>query len=511
MKKKIIVSKKGPVEAILALGPALSGLRSVHPNAEIYLETDESNFEAASIIPELDGFGKHGGGPSEPDIFFNLDLKAERRGAESVDWLCYSQVASTLRLGNPYHAIDLARKAMGIDTVDANFELAKYEFPDSEIFEIVENAKGLKIAICAATLNSEDLEALLLALKEVPVFCDVFFLGTIKDRKVTGAMNSIYENVRVHDLCGRLSLKDMSQLLFACDVSVCGPGTTALLSSGHGTFTICLDKVPERGPIYYPYGHGHLIIQSQRQGSFPAEFSDLLSNILKFTLIGNDGMLPTIPQWQEYFDASLDRHLGKVRVCATQRVEAPLENQTSLTEFHLKPMVYLGAEYHDAMQVFYRLLWEMSLSGRSIDSNELEILHQDTIPALCELLKPLEQIYELGRFGATYCDEIAKSLSQGNLDRAKQDSERLQEVDDLIRSIGSAFGGLQSICEFHLLRQGHLTESNPISLAKMMKKSYSDLQSQVLVLLDLKQTLFHTNLREGSSLLSGNEEGMSNG
>lgn len=512
MKKIIKVIRGGSTESILALGPALRSLRTTHPDSEIFLETEEACLEAASLLPGLDQFGKFGSGPENPDLLFNLDLASPQRGQESLDWLCYEALAPTLRLGNPYHAVDLARKSLGSDLIDANYELKRFGLGESSITQLINEAEGLKLAICAASLHQDEIDSILSSLRDLPIPCEVFFIGTVKDRKNTAALRGVYDNVRFHDLCGRVSVAEASELFFWCDVCLAGPGSSALLSSGHGTFTICLDKNPEHGPFHYPYGHGHLIVQSQRQGSFPAEIGDLLSGILQFTLQGNNGTIPVASQWQSFFDESLDKYLGKVRIYITQRVEVPVQSGATLTEFYLRPLVFLGAEYHDTIQVFYRLLWEMSLSDRNLESNDLEILHQDTIPALCEILKPLEQIYELAKFGGTYCSQVASSLSRGDIERAKHDSARLQEVDDLIRSVGSAYAGLQAICEFHLLRQGQIQDENPILLANVMKKSYDDLQSRVLVLLDLSRTLFHTNLREGSPLRGGTaEEDISNG
>ncbi len=512
MERKVKIIQNGTTEAIFALGPAIRALRSLHPDAEIHLETNETSLEAASLLPDLDGYGIIGSGPAQPDFTYQLEINEQERGLESIDWLCYTKIASQLRLGNPFHSIDLNRKSIQADAVDVNYELKRPELAESSVNALLNDAHGLKVAICAASLGQEEIEAILASLHHLPLPCEVFCIGTIKDRKISGAFKQNYQNTQFHDLCGQVSLLEAAQLFLNCDISICGPGASALISSGYGTFTVCLDRRPECGPLYYPYGHGHLVVQAQDQGLFSTDLPDILSGILRFTLTGNSGMIPSILQWEEYFNDSLEKHLGRVRICATQRVEVPLENSGALTELRLKPLVYLGAEYHDTMQAFYRLLWEMSLSARSLETQELEVLHQDTIPALCELLKPLEQLYELARFGVMYCEQITQSLSQGVLPQAKQSSERLQEVDDLIRSIGSAYGGLEAICEYHLLRQRYISEDNPILLASLMKQSYSDLQSRVLVLLDLKRSLFHTNLREGSSLLSGTtEEGMSNG
>jgi hypothetical protein len=304
----------------------------------------------------------------------------------------------------------------------------------------------------------------------------------------------------------------MAMLAHACDIAFCGPGSTALLASGYGTFTVCFDNTAERGPLYYPYGHGHLILQAHQDRPSSNIIESCFRDIAQYAITGNSGSLPNIEQWQNYFETILGEYLGKIRIQATQRVEIKGQNTGGSTEFHLKPLVYMGAEYYDTMQAFYRLLWELTLSGKTESTNALDILHVDTIPALCELLKPLEQMYELARFGSIYSQQIHDSLTKGEIEKAKTSSVRLQEVDDLIKSLGSTYAALEILCSYHLNRQNYMDEDNPILLARIMQQSYTDLQSMVLVLLDLKKSLFHTNLRNDSKILQEySMEGLSDG
>jgi hypothetical protein len=213
----------------------------------------------------------------------------------------------------------------------------------------------------------------------------------------------------------------------------------------------------------------------------------------------NSGNVPTLDQWQAFADSKLDDYLGRARLYATQRIETLLGKESSLTELYLRPLIYLGSELADVMGTFYRLLWEHSLNARTFTSNELEILHQDTIPGLREQLQPLEKLFELSRFGRNYCQLVKKALDAGDIPLAKQESAKVQEVEELVFNIGQSFPALRPVCEFHVKCQAHLPELDPAALADEMSEVFADLQSRVLVLLDLAKTLFHTTLQNESA------------
>lgn len=513
MGKKISIVHEGSPESILSLSAAISGLRARYQGAEIDLYCREQSAEAAALLPELNSIQIGGEPPENADTYWVGSGFAGADAAQSPEWDCYAATAPFLRLGNSFHLVDLARKVLRVDEVDSNYELLRKDAGDSAVNTLLEQANGLKIVVCASTLSKENIQSLLQGLLGVSMACEVFCVGTVKDRKISAEItNPAPGTVKFHDLCGHISFLAAAQLAHACDIMICGPGSSALLASGYGTFTVCVDVNPERGPAFYPYGHGHLVIQSHQGQPLQEILEGLFRDIAQFAVTGNGGMLPSIPQWQTHFEENLGTYLGKARILATQRVETALEEGGTLTELQLKPLVYMGAEYYDAMQSFYRLLWELSFSGRNFTTHDLQILHTDTIPALCELLKPLEQIYELARFGSVYCQQVQHHLARGDVTQAKKSSEKLQEVDDLIRSLGSTYAALEALCFHHLKSQDYIDADNPILLAKDMQQAFSDLQSRVLVLLDLKKTLFHTNLRNDSALLNEYAvEGLSDG
>jgi hypothetical protein len=509
---RIAIRPLPSAECVISLAPAIIALKLKNPGAAVGIVAEEFLREASLLIPELDFFVTEAESTlADQTIDLRKDEQLET-AVEHIQWKSYLLAAEELEAGNPYHQIDLLRKIAQVDTVDVNFELAAPEVSE-ELPEALTKIGGVRIAVCTSSLSPVEVEAVLEGLSQLTAATEVFLLGTVKDKKVSTQLLHKWDGkLSVHDLCGRQSLAANAAVLRGSDIVVAGPGLHALLSSGYGTFTICVDEKPARGPYHYPYGHGHLVIQRAVINSVASCLAPFLENIVSYALSANQGNVPSLEQWQEFAESKIFDYLGKVRLLATQRIEIVFKDTGSFTELYQRPLLFAGSEIYDVLQTFYRLLWEHSLNERSITTYDLQILHQDTMPLLCDLLKPLEQLYELGNFGKIYSGYVRESLASENLTKAKVESERLQEVEELIHALSSTQPFFAPLCAFHRQRQNLMETENPAQLADEMTLLFSALQSRVFVLLDLARSLFHTVFENESAQADTLiEEGKSNG
>jgi hypothetical protein len=498
---------------MISFAPALSALRARNPNSEIIFVGNEAMRECASLLPGIDGFSSDF---NSLDASSSINLSGPL-GGENVDWRTYSEGPAKAEAGNPYHQIDILRKVAGLDLEDVNFELlapqnATTDLPPS----LLTGEEGLRVTLCVASLETSELEAILQGISALPFPREVFLVGTIKDKKKSSELISHWDGqLAIYDFCGRISFSGLAQVMRSTDVCITAPGASALLSSGYGTFTLCLDNQPGRGPLNYPYGHGHLVAQSVTDQDFCATLALLVGEVLEYAVSANTGNVPTLEQWQAFADSHLDAYLSKVRLHATQRIEILLGGEQSLTELYLRPLIYLGSEITDVMETFYRLLWEHSLGARTLTSEDIQILHQDTVASMRTLLNPLEKMFELSKFGHNYCQLVKKGLESGNMENAQDSSGKLQEVEELIFSIGNSFPQLAPLSAFHQKCQAHIPDLDAVSLADEMSEVFSDLQNRVLVILDLAKTLFHTTFQKEQARLAEDSaslvEGPTNG
>lgn len=500
MKNSRIAIRPLPLpECVVSLAPTVAALKRQNPGAQVGIVAEESLREASLLVPDLDFFAPEAAADHTidlvgPDVF--------EGASENPSWKANLLAAPGMSNGNPYHIVDLLKKASQVDTVDANFELTLPDLRDP-LPEALGRG-GVRVAVCTGSLSQAQVEATLEALSRINASAEVFLLGTIKDKKVSSQVTSAWDGkLNVHDLCGQQSLVEHAAVLRACDLSVTGPGISAILSAGYGTFTVCVDDTPAGGPLFYPYGHGHLVIQRSVKDPVATNLAPFLQGLVNYALSANAGNVPTLDQWREFADTMIAHYLGKIRLVATQRVEIILKDGSSFTELFLRPLLFTGSELYDVMQTFYRLLWEHSLHQRTITTYDLEILHQDTMPLLCDLLKPLEQLYELGNFGRTYSGYVRESLSSDNLGRAQHESARLEEVENLIQALAGTQPFFAPLYGQFRQEQRMLNGETPLALADEMASLFGALQERVLVLLDLAKTLFHTVFENESALNAG--------
>jgi hypothetical protein len=473
---------------------------------------DENLREASYLLPELDFFATEAEDTHADEVIDYRGSESFEDSAEDIGWKACLLAANDLRLSSPFHLADLLKKVAKVDAVDVNFELA---LPSSTppLPDELAKATGVRIGVCTSSLSQEEIESALEALSQVCAPIEIFLLGTLKERKLTSSVNAKWDGrLNIYDLSGQLGLVGQAAVLRTCDINVVGPGLSAILSSGFGTFTVCIEKDATQGPFLYPYGHGHLVIQRAEGHPFSTVLSSFLTPLITFTLSANSGNVPTLEQWQEFADSMIVEHLGKIRLLGTQRIETLFQDSGSLTELYQRPLLFTGSELHDIIQTFYRLLLEHSLSHRTITTFDLQILHQDAMPQLCQLLKPLEQLYELANFGQTYSKFAKESLSKGDVIRARQESARIQEVEELMQALVSNQPYLRLLYATFRQEQHLLVAESPIMLAGEMADLFSQLQERVLVLLDLAKSLFHTVLENESAVNhSATERADSNG
>ncbi len=512
MKKTRIVIQPFPTpECMVSLAPTIAALKRKFPGSVVGIVSEEALREASHLLSDLDYFVTE---IESVDADQTIDLRGGEpleSAAENIDWKAYLCAAECMASGNPFHQIDLLRKTAQVDTMDVNFELAPLE--PTEILPEALKSGGVRVAVCTSSLSQASVEGVLEGLSQLPAASEVFLLGTVKDKRIASQLLTKWDGkLSVHDLCGRQSFATNAALLRECDITVAGPGLHSLLSSGFGTFTICVDENPARGPYHYPYGHGHLVIQPAVTSGVAESLALFFREIVNFALTTNSGSVPSLEQWQNFADSMIHDYLGKIRLIATQRIEFVFKDTGSFTDLHLRPLLFMGAEIHDVLQTFYRLLWEHSLSGRTIASNDLEIFHLDTLPILRDLLKPLEQLYELGNFGKVYSGYVRESLTAGDISGAKRESERLQEVEELLQALASTQPYFAPLFDYHRQRQAPMSAESPLELSDEMALLFSGLQNRVLALLDLMKSLFHTVFEnEKAQAAPMIEEGNSNG
>ena len=502
MKKQILkfINIDTP-ELLIGLLPSVLALYKKNPNLEIKIETSNEVAPLKALLPQLSDCFQSSSSQEAPGIEFTVDLNKpvnDQNPFINSHWHAYLKtVHSNPKLLNPFHIVDLLSRVCQVQDNDWDFELSPY-FSDSEALKILGEKNRLRIAICLDEIHPAVLNELKQGLISARAFAEIIIINSKQnsEKQFLDLSTSPDEDVRVIDLREELSILDTAALLYSSDLFLGAPSIFSILSSGFGTFSICLERNKERRYLHYPYGHGHLVLELDTVESPSSSFFEKLIQFVVFT--GN-GQAPEITQWQNFCDDQIESELGKFSLFLTQRIETVF-NEGKHTHIDLAPLLFLGWEFEPIVTSFYRLMWEYSIENRVFSSAPFDLLHETTMPKFRELLKPLEQLYELATFGAKYSNSVREQFEKGDLAGAKQIGSNLQEIDELIHTLGEMYPALSPLSRFHAESQGLMEETTVRGLAQEMGELYTEIQDRVLVLLDLTKSLFHTTFQNESTL-----------
>jgi len=497
------IRTESSIESILALSPSLLGISSLKKSPDsIQVSADRVFKEAVDLLPNAHWVGDQ---LSVVDQYFDLSNHQEDSwGEESLEWKAYNQGCAHLKHSNRFHIIDLYRRATSTEWIDGDFELVAPNIADSLLPEEILSTINLRITVCLASLSSDNIMRILDGISQTKTTSTVFLCGSLADRKKSTLLTSGWgHKLKIIDLCGRQSLSALAATLKNADICFSGPGKAALLASGYGTFSICLDD--NDNPLHYPYGHGHLVIKSTRSELFSESLANLTREVLNFSISGNGGNIPSIEQWVGFSDSCIDQFLSKIDLFITQRVAQQFP-QGQKSQLKLRPLIFMGYSLPQLLGEFYQTAFERTLTSSAATPGSL-VLQPETINELSGLLNPMEKLFELGHFGAIYSKQTRISLENGRVDLAKLDSDKVQEVETLILDLAKSFPAFESICLFHTKRQSLMWNSNPEEIALEMEALFEQFKSVVLVLLELSQSTFRDHL---DGHLSASVESQSN-
>ena len=151
---------------------------------------------------------------------------------------------------------------------------------------------------------------------------------------------------------------------------------------------------------------------------------------------------------------------------------------------------------------FYRLIWQLELNHSHDLLTSIELKRQESLDGMTRLVDVLERVHKLASFGISYSRYAKADLQQNNLELAKQDSNRLQDIDNILASTAKNFPAVAPICNFYHVHQFQIREENPELTAALTQISYERIQIQVSAILELISSLIISKKKEKEKRLS---------
>lgn len=515
VKKLAVVQLDGRNELLLSL-PAINGLKKRYPKAKLTLIVSTECNELVRLLNDVEEVilvdTKHlaDSTPSQTayDLTVNLsfsdagivysslltsykllgtDISGDKNPLFLSPWAVYNESMIAESKLNPFHRSDIYKAIAEVQNENCEHTLTAPDSLMDEAKKYLCSEEHLKIAIAVDALSLKEFSHLVPLLRERLPSSKLYFLGTLKSKAKADEILTAVGNGDSYcvNLCGKLSLDVTAAFLRMADILVDTEGELSYIASGYGTFTITIGHEETHTTDTCVYSHGHLIVA--RLGNL--DCSNILAEILEYTAKANSGSIPSPEQWQSFCDECFDAYSQSATIHITQRI-SNREEAPNFSESTLVPLMYMGADHADCIRTFYKLLWYHELEGRNETIYGFDVFHETTLEQLTKLLKPLEQLYELAAFGHKYCSFIKKDLVEKNYEKAKVNSAKLQDVDTLIDLMADSHQNLTPVINFFQVSQSQIQAREPIAVAVETTKLYLSLQHQVLILLELSETLF---------------------
>lgn len=540
MLRKIAVIQNGSLEQLLHALPAVLGLKQKHDSAQITLFCDKAHIDLTrtwSIIDEIvpvDAESIKAKAAENPNdslaLVFNQSgisnktkfdrvvnfafndfstliathLNSDEKLGPYLDesneltfaneWSTYFAANVERSILNPFHFVDLYKYVANVQSEDIVAELVP-RTEDTEIIDsLLGDTKGLKIGVeLKSYWPAQNFIELIIALLTKYERSRIYLIGTLSERTIARTLHqSIPAELRRRciDLSGQASINELLALVDRMHLFVGSGGISSHFAASVGTMTLTIDYLNQHLFQSCPYGHGHVIIADDNQDSDQINASpSSVFDIIRFIIETNDSKTPTIEQWQAAFrnkDLTIN---PRFKVFVTQRQVFHQLNGVERVDFVLEPVSTKNANLQECLIAIYRLIWQFDLNHSEDTMTEVIVSKLESINALPKLVTSLEKLHKLAKFGSHYAGFVLDDLNKNDIKQAKMDSDRLQEIDNLIYTLAREIEALAPISNFYDISQSQIRNTDPIAVAEKAKLSYERIQVHVNLVLDLIQEI----------------------
>lgn len=543
---KIAIIQNGAIEHLIHSLPAILGLKNKHPEAVITLYADKAHnaitgtWSIIDRILDVDAEEMRRKAANDPDksladIFDSCGLKnndkydlivnlafndfstllATHLNGKKIlgpyldesnevtlsnEWSMFFAANVDKSILNPFHFVDLYKYIAEVQDQDIVAELVPGEEYQESIESFFGNEDGLRIGLELKSLwpIQYNLELVLNLLKKYKR-CRIYLIGTMNERPVA---KSILSNIpaelksRCVDLSGQTNINELLALCDRLHLMIGAGGISTHFSAAVGTMTIALDYISQQIFQSSPYGHGHVIIGDDNQeNAHVAIPPSTVAKIVDFIIESNGTKAPTIEQWQRAFKNETLTIDPQFKVFVSQRQVFHQLDGTERVDYVLEPVSTKNANLQECLMSIYRLIWQFDLNHSEDTMTEVTLFKKQTLEALPNLAASLEKLYKLAKFGSNYSKFVLEDLHKSDIEQAKLDSDRLQEIDNLIHTLAQEIEAVAPICNFYHISQAQIRDTDPIIVAEKANLAYDRIQLHVNLVLDLvHETISKSNV-----------------
>ena len=403
---------------------------------------------------------------------------------------------------NPFSLIDLFGMIIGISPLK-----------DFDKFRVQTNREKTLIAHPFSSLERKMWtakkwsEVLYKFIKDNPDY-KVYVVGSSKDKERADRIfkpGYISKNSQIINSVGKTSLKEVYKLLEKSKLFVGHDSLIGHLASVARTQSLTISLGSVRISETTPYSIGSYVF-SPRTHCYPCfpttackEFA--CHSDISYQIINNS--LKLLAQNQNLEIGELKENVSdfQLKNCTI--------NRTSISPqgfFELQRLDDNANSKDEIFRTFYRVMWLYYFS--EIQENQgFPELTNDLKSNLKTTLEGLSHIYELCEFGMKYSYNILNEISQETckIERIKNDSQKIDEIDELKNLVKKTYPALSPLIDFSSLAKFNLEGKNLVEMAKNSYMTYNDIKNLSSVFKELIQKTLDQNFTNTNANVSTSE------
>lgn len=297
---------------------------------------------------------------------------------------------------------------------------------------------------------------------------------------------------------GKTDIKQLHDLLNVSSHFVGHDSMVSHLASIVGTPSLTFTLGTVRPEETAPYSEGSLVVSPQTPcfPCYPDDPCDYFQCHADISYQAAYELIRTFMNNETISNEMLEKNISSFHLSSLNVQQVTFTPQGTLL---LKTISNHDANAKTAMKLFYRIAWKYKLS-ESEEAHDFPRINKATYNELFSVVKGIRHLRDLFIFGYKYSQEILDELSKKEpvIAVLQEKSEKIDEIDKLIRMLGTAYPLLMPIINYAEVVKANILGENLVELSYGSCMAYKNSETILTIVFELlENTLRESKFDQG--------------
>ncbi len=172
---------------------------------------------------------------------------------------------------------------------------------------------------------------------------------------------------------------------------------------------------------------------------------------------------------------------------------------TNIDFLAFKEITPHNLSFQEILSKFYRIIWLYTLIEKD-EENDFPQLTRGTHQELLRYLEGMQPLFELAEFGQKYSRYILEEIASStpNLNKIKNYSKKIDEIDSLQKIIKETYPGLSPIIDYFTVVKGNIPGENIVDLTENSFITYNGYSTVIAATYELFEKTIAQHLHKSS-------------